>query len=70
MLMTRMIKDLTNNGAKIVATSNTPPNALGEGRFAAVDFLREIQSMSDRFLTIRIDGEDYRQRNIEETPSP
>lgn len=65
MLMTRMIKDLTNNGAKIVATSNTPPNALGEGRFAAVDFLREIQSMSDRFLTIRIDGEDYRQRNIE-----
>lgn len=65
MLMTRMIKDLTNAGSKILATSNTPPNALGEGRFAAADFLREIQSMSDRFLTMRIDGEDYRQRNIE-----
>jgi cell division protein ZapE len=65
MLMTRMIKDLTRGGSKIVATSNTPPNALGEGRFAAEDFLREIQSMADSFLTIRIDGEDYRQRNIE-----
>ena len=65
MLMTRMIRDLTDGGAKIVATSNTPPNALGEGRFAASDFLREIQAMSDRFVTIRVDGEDYRQRNLE-----
>ncbi len=64
MLMTRMIRDLTDSGSKIIATSNTPPNALGEGRFAAADFLREIQAMSDRFLTFRIDGEDYRQRNV------
>lgn len=65
MLMTRMIKDLTESGSRIVATSNTPPNALGEGRFAAADFLREIQAMSARFTTIRIDGTDYRQRDIE-----
>jgi cell division protein ZapE len=65
MLMTRLIKDLTESGARIVATSNTPPNALGEGRFAAADFLREIQAMSARFTTIRIDGTDYRQRDIE-----
>lgn len=65
MLMTRLIGELTASGSKIVATSNTPPNALGEGRFAAVDFLREIQAMSDRFLTIRIDGEDYRQRDLQ-----
>lgn len=65
MLMTRMIKDLTEAGSRIVATSNTPPNALGEGRFAAADFLREIQAMSARFTTIRIDGTDYRQRDIE-----
>ena len=64
MLMTRLIGDLTAGGTRIVATSNTPPNALGEGRFAAADFLREIQAMSDRFLTIRIDGVDYRQRDI------
>ncbi|MBB4071901.1 cell division protein ZapE [Canibacter oris] len=65
MLMTRMIKDLTATGSKFIATSNTPPNALGEGRFAAADFMREIQAMSDRFVTVRIDGADYRQRNIE-----
>ena len=65
MLMTRLIKDLTATGSRIVATSNTPPNALGEGRFAAADFLREIQAMSDRFMTIRIDGVDYRQRDLE-----
>ncbi len=65
MLMTRLIKDLTSTGSRIVATSNTPPNALGEGRFAAADFMREIQAMSDRFTTIRIDGVDYRQRDIQ-----
>lgn len=65
MLMTRLIGDLTSSGSRFVATSNTPPNALGEGRFAAADFMREIQAMSDRFATLRIDGVDYRQRDIE-----
>lgn len=65
MLMTRLIGDLTATGSKIVATSNTPPNALGEGRFAAADFMREIQAMADRFVTIRIDGVDYRQRDLD-----
>lgn len=64
MLMTRLIGDLVATGSRIVATSNTPPNALGEGRFAAADFLREIQAMADRFVTLRIDGVDYRQRDI------
>lgn len=64
MLMTRLIGDLTAAGSRIVATSNTPPNALGEGRFAAADFLREIQAMAERFVTIRIDGTDYRQRDL------
>lgn len=65
MMMTRLIGDLTSHGTKFIATSNTPPHALGEGRFAAADFMREIQAMSDRFLTIRIDGEDFRQRDLE-----
>lgn len=65
MLMTRLINDLTSTGSKFIATSNTPPNALGEGRFAASDFMREIQAMADRFETIRIDGVDYRQRALE-----
>lgn len=65
MIMTRLIGELTSSGTKFLATSNTPPNALGEGRFAAQDFLREIQAMSDRFHTVRIDGNDYRQRDLE-----
>ncbi|MCU1482815.1 MAG: cell division protein ZapE [Subtercola sp.] len=65
MMMTRLLGDLVAGGTKIAATSNTPPNALGEGRFAAQDFLREIQKLADRFEIIRIDGLDYRRRNIE-----
>jgi cell division protein ZapE len=65
MLMTRLLGELVASGTRIAATSNTPPNALGEGRFAAADFLREIQSMAAHFETMRIDGTDYRRRDIE-----
>ena len=65
MVMTRMLGELVRSGTKLAATSNTPPNALGEGRFAAQDFLREIHAMSDSFQTIRIDGTDYRQRALD-----
>ena len=65
MMMTRLLGELVASGTRIAATSNTPPNALGEGRFAAVDFLREIQALSDRFEILRIDGLDYRRREVE-----
>ena len=65
MMMTRMLGELVESGTRIAATSNTPPAALGEGRFAAADFLREIQSLASRFETLRIDGTDYRQRTVE-----
>jgi cell division protein ZapE len=64
-LMSRLLSDLVATGSKIAATSNTPPNALGEGRFAAQDFLREIDALSAQFTTIRIDGLDYRRRDLE-----
>ena len=64
-LMSRLLSELVVSGSKIAATSNTPPNALGEGRFAAQDFLREIDSLAAKFTTIRIDGLDYRRRDIE-----
>jgi len=67
MMMTRLIKELSETGTRFAATSNTPPGALGEGRFAAQDFLREIQAMSDRFDTLRIDGLDYRRRAVDES---
>jgi cell division protein ZapE len=70
LLMTRLIRELSDRGVAIVATSNTLPEALGEGRFAAQDFLREIQSMSERFDVLRIDGEDYRRREaVGEAPA-
>jgi cell division protein ZapE len=65
MVMSRLLGGLMEKGTKVMATSNTPPNALGEGRFAAADFLREISAMADRFVTLRIDGVDYRHRENE-----
>ncbi|MBB5831670.1 cell division protein ZapE [Brachybacterium aquaticum] len=74
LLMTRLIRELSDRGVAIVATSNTLPDALGEGRFAAQDFLREIQAMAERFEVLRIDGEDYRRRDgvteIRTLPAP
>ena len=64
-IMARLLGELVATGTRIAATSNTPPNALGEGRFAAQDFLREIDSLASRFDTVRIDGLDYRRRDVE-----
>lgn len=65
MVMTRLLGELVATGTRLAATSNTPPNALGEGRFAAQDFLREIHAMAASFQTIRIDGTDYRHRAVD-----
>lgn len=62
MMMSRLLTELQARGARFAATSNTPPNALGQGRFAAADFAREINAMADRFEILAIDGEDYRHR--------
>lgn len=64
MVMTRLLGELIARGTKVAATSNTPPHALGEGRFAASDFLREIHAMASQFETLRIDGTDYRKRAV------
>ena len=64
-LMSRLLSELVAGGTRIAATSNTPPNALGEGRFAAADFLREIDALAAQFEIVRIDGLDYRRRALE-----
>ena len=51
-------------GGTIVTTSNTTPNAQGEGRFNAEDFRREIQSIATHFDVLLIDGPDYRDRSL------
>ena len=65
MMMSRLLSELQTKDVRFAATSNTPPNALGEGRFAAADFAREISAMADRFQIMAIDGEDYRHRPSE-----
>lgn len=65
MMMSRLLNELAPLGVKFAATSNTPPNALGEGRFAASDFAREIHGISNQFQMLRIDGEDHRHRPVE-----
>jgi len=69
-LMARMLRELVDAGVRLAATSNTLPDALGEGRFAADDFLREIQSVSAHFVVHRIDGDDYRHRGLPQAPAP
>jgi cell division protein ZapE len=54
----------------VAATSNTLPEQLGEGRFAADDFLREINTLAAIFTTVRIDGPDYRHRDLPPAPAP
>ncbi|MFF8945147.1 cell division protein ZapE [Streptomyces sp. NPDC014864] len=69
-LVSTLLGKLVDAGVALAATSNTLPGKLGEGRFAAADFLREIQGLSARFRTLRIDGEDYRHRGLPDAPAP
>lgn len=70
MLVNRLLRELTDAGVFVAATSNTLPDKLGEGRFAADDFLREIQSLSATFDVVRVDGPDYRHRGLPDPPEP
>ncbi|PRX51340.1 cell division protein ZapE [Prauserella shujinwangii] len=70
MLVTRLLRELTSAGVFVAATSNTLPDKLGEGRFAAEDFLREIHSLAERFRVLRVDGPDYRHRGLPDPPDP
>ncbi|MFE9453808.1 cell division protein ZapE [Streptomyces sp. NPDC006739] len=69
-LVSTLLGKLVEAGVALAATSNTLPGKLGEGRFAAADFLREIQGLSAHFRALRIDGEDYRHRGLPAAPAP
>lgn len=69
-LISSLLSRLAERGVFLAATSNTLPDKLGEGRFAAEDFMREIQGLSSIFEVIRIDGKDYRHRDLEHVPRP
>ncbi len=69
-LISRLLSQLVERGVSIAATSNTLPEQLGEGRFAAQDFLREINTLAAIFDTVRIEGPDYRHRDLPPAPEP
>ena len=69
-LISRLLSALVERGVSVAATSNTLPEQLGEGRFAAQDFLREINTLAGIFTTVRIEGPDYRHRDLPPAPVP
>jgi len=69
-LMSTLLNELVADGVYLAATSNTLPDKLGEGRFAADDFMREIQGLAAHFDVLRIEGEDYRHRGLPDAPEP
>jgi cell division protein ZapE len=69
-LVSSLLERLVAHGVRLAATSNTLPGSLGEGRFAARDFLREIQGLASHFTTVRVDGPDFRHRGLPEAPPP
>ncbi len=69
-LVSTLLSRLAERGVRLAATSNTLPDRLGEDRFAAADFQREIQGLAARFETVHIDGPDYRHRGLPPVPEP
>jgi cell division protein ZapE len=69
-LISRLLSELVARGVSVAATSNTLPEQLGEGRFAVQDFMREISTLASIFTSVRIDGPDYRHRDLPPAPEP
>jgi cell division protein ZapE len=69
-LISRLLSELVARGVSVAATSNTLPEQLGEGRFAVQDFMREISTLASIFTSVRIEGPDYRHRDLPPAPQP
>jgi len=61
-LVANLLGRLVAAGATVAATSNTLPGQLGEGRFDADRFRREIETLAAAFDVLTVEGEDYRHR--------
>jgi cell division protein ZapE len=64
MLAASFVRGVLERDARVIVTSNTLPDELGQGRFNADEFQREIGQLSTAFATLRITGEDYRHRHF------
>lgn len=63
-MVNTFLSRLMPSGLSVVATSNTEPGALGQGRFNTEKFERQLSELSGRFASVAIDGPDYRQRSV------
>ena len=59
-MLVTFLRAVVDRGTTVVTTSNAVPESLGEGRFNAEDFAREIADIASHFDVVRIDGPDYR----------
>ena len=69
-MVTHFLALAMDRGLRVATTSNTPPGALGEGRFNAEQFRHQIQGLARRFAVERIEGEDFRHRDPGGLPEP
>jgi cell division protein ZapE len=60
MTVTFLRRVLAGGALRVATTSNSLPDRLGEGRFSAEDFRREIAAIAEHFDVVRIDGPDVR----------
>lgn len=60
MVVTFLRGVLEGGDVRLAVTSNTLPGRLGEQRFSASEFRREIQAIAAHFDEISIDGDDFR----------
>jgi cell division protein ZapE len=60
MTVTFLRRVLAGGQLRVATTSNSLPDRLGEGRFSAEDFQREIAAIAEHFAVVRIDGPDVR----------
>ncbi len=63
LIVKTFLAHVIQRGARVITTSNTAPEAQGQGRFNAQHFQREIQHIANYFEVVSIDGPDYRQRD-------
>ena len=63
LIVKTFLEGFFGGGGCVITTSNTPPEGQGQGRFNAEDFGREIQSVAERFRTVRLGGPDFRKRD-------
>jgi cell division protein ZapE len=69
LMVVTFLRGVVTGGRRVAVTSNSLPDRLGEGRFSAEDFRREIAAIAAHFETVRIEGEDFRTKGRSAAPA-